>query len=411
MINKKKVALAGVGLYSSFLLPMVAAADVKEVNVYYSVKSELTTEEQEKVIAGTPDKYCHCGSAMVYVYQPKKAGTGDNSKPNNKPGKPVAQKGILPSTGDMVDVLPIVAGSFVAAAVGVYVYRKKGSKGLKNLLAITVVGGSLMSATYADAYSKEGALSKYNTSALVSDKPAPAEIEGYEYVGYFKDESQKVTTKQVTTKVVLEDAQGNVIENDAAKEYFSNAFGKTPFTGDVIYKQFQNLYATELASSMKEGTSSQALDWKPAAIESKTYTMEPVVTTEALTETGEALFNRLKGANATLGINMSTPGTYYKTQLQEFSSYAELETTVRALWYGWGADQKPTSFNFSASADQVITHTTTGSLTYTVEVSRKVIDDCTEEVTYTVKVVGDYELKTDTPTMLVVTPAGTTTDS
>ena len=400
-MNKKKLALAGIGLYSAFLLPMVASADTNEVNVYYTVKDELTADEQGKIVAGTPDKYCHCGSAMVYVYQPVKGTPASPDK--TTPSK----KGILPSTGDAMDVLPVVAGGFMAAAVGVYVYRKKGSKGLKNLLAITVVGGSLMTATYASAYSKEGVLSKYNTKAMVTDKPAPAEIEGYEYVGYFKDESEKATTKQVTTKVVITDAKGNEIANDAT-EYFTNAFGKSPFTGQLVHQQFQTLYAEELASSMKEGTRTQAMDWKAANVESKTYTLDPIVTTEALTETGEELFNRLKGANSTLAINMNTP---YKNQLQEFSSYAELETTVRALSGKLGTDQKPTTFTFRASADQVITHTTTGSLTYTVDVETKINEDCSEEITYKVKVAGDYTLTTDTPTMLVVTTAGSTTDS
>ena len=519
MSRNKRLAMLGIFLWSSLLETVVSAAEVKSVDVRYVTDTELSAAETTKVIKGLPDKYCACGSSLVYVYRKVEVSsdsessstsssesmppsssdetssssnesvppslsdetsssssestppsssdeTGSSSSENSsssnserpktppkdetplesesssniippkttdeppKPPQSMTNTPIsnrtkqLPKTGEILDILPIVSGSFLFAAAGIYLYRRKGSKGLADLLAITVVGGSLMTASYVNAYpSTNGELSSHNTIAQVSDKPAPAEIEGYEYVGYFKDDSTKLTTKEVETSVKLVDQNGNVIQNDETA-YFSNAFGKSPFSGVLIYQKLQMLYP-ELAV----GQVTQALDWNPKTmkLENKTFNLEPVVEKEALTGDEQTLFEKLLATNpAGVPVQVNTNDYVYRSQYQAdnqsvskgviidenlfkeynalfpyyeqivgyfqlysneyvFKSYAEYQAMLHNNAGEYGA----------AKISGNTVYTTTGNLMYTIDqVDVQQVDECGDlKVTYTIKVTGDYEVQ------------------
>lgn len=410
-MNRKKLALAGIALYSSFLLPTVAfAAEKTDVNVYYNVESELTDAEKSSIVYDLPDKYCGCGSSMVYVYKEVKKPTTPTNKdqtppaPNHKSGR------ILPSTGEVLEVLPIVTGSFLMAAAGVYFFRKKGSKGIQNLIAITVIGGGLMTASHVDAYQKEGGLlSKYNSVDKISNKPFPIEIQGYEYVGYFKDSSTKATTKQVTTKVVIQDEKGNEIINSADQSYFSNAFGASPFNGAMIHSTFASLYP-----DVKVGTSQQALDWTPASLEAKSFDLEPVVTKESVEGlSGRALFEKVLEYNGGMPITVYRGwASYTTTDFDKVRTELIKEDFVSGHLY-LTVDQMANSIETYDRTAAEVSHTLTGNLEFSAPViTTNEIDECGDlEVTYTFTVKGDYTIQTKTPDLDIRALRGTTTSS
>ena len=162
-------------------LTSVKAAEIQsqqsaQVKYHYVVESELTDAEKSALIREIP-KYVEDASETYYlVYRPTTQ--GDSS-------------GVLPKTGhsDLWESTFTAMG--LALLVLVVVRGRNGKRYLSSILLVTGMGSILLSPTVLAVTNIE--LAAYNQSlnlGLGDALPAPLKIDGYDYIGYLKNEEQ-----------------------------------------------------------------------------------------------------------------------------------------------------------------------------------------------------------------------------
>ncbi|HFU3946209.1 TPA: ZmpA/ZmpB/ZmpC family metallo-endopeptidase [Streptococcus suis] len=177
--RKLSVGLVSATVASLFFAGSIAAApsvSAQSINYTYVTEQELTDAEKELIIRDLPGLAQATDANYYLVYRPVGASqttTGTNSK-------------ILPKTGALETGAMALAGlSLLVVAVKL---GKKGKKELAGVIILAATGASFLAPTGSALTSH--ILAQFNHAVERSAGqalPAPAEIDGYVYVGYFKD--------------------------------------------------------------------------------------------------------------------------------------------------------------------------------------------------------------------------------
>ncbi|NQP31909.1 YSIRK-type signal peptide-containing protein [Streptococcus suis] len=173
--RKLSIGLVSATLASLFFVTSIATASsvsAQSINYTYVTEEELTDAEKDLIIRDLPGLAQATDSTYYLVYRPV-VSTGSDSK-------------ILPETGVLGNSAMVVAGlSLLVIAVKL---GKKGKKEFAGVIILAATGASFLAPTGSALTSH--ILAQFNHAVERSAGqalPAPAEIEGYVYVGYFKD--------------------------------------------------------------------------------------------------------------------------------------------------------------------------------------------------------------------------------
>ena len=186
--RKLSVGLVSATIGSFFLsgqitgdLTSVKAAEIQSqqsahVKYHYVVESELTEAEKSALIREIPKHVEDASETYYLVYRPTTQ--GDTS-------------GVLPKTGHSGLWESTFTAMGLALLVLVVVRGRNGKRYLSSILLVTGMGSMLLSPTVLAVTNIE--LAAYNQSlnlGLGDALPAPLKIDGYDYIGYLKNEEQ-----------------------------------------------------------------------------------------------------------------------------------------------------------------------------------------------------------------------------
>ncbi|HEL1648369.1 ZmpA/ZmpB/ZmpC family metallo-endopeptidase [Streptococcus suis] len=178
--RKLSIGLVSAAVASLFFASSVAAApsaSAQSINYSYVTEQELTDAEKELIIRDLPGLAQETDANYYLIYRPA-AGTAST------PSTSTSQ--VLPNTGSVETGLLVAGGvSLLLLAVR---FGKKGKKELAGVILLTATGASFFGPTSSALTSQ--ILAQYNHAIEISvgqALPAPAEIDGYVYVGYLKD--------------------------------------------------------------------------------------------------------------------------------------------------------------------------------------------------------------------------------
>ncbi|HFU3941476.1 TPA: ZmpA/ZmpB/ZmpC family metallo-endopeptidase [Streptococcus suis] len=178
--RKLSIGLVSAAVASLFFASSVAAApsaSAQSINYSYVTEQELTDAEKELIIRDLPGLAQETDANYYLIYRPA---TGTASTPSTSTSQ------VLPNTGSVETGLLVAGGvSLLLLAVR---FGKKGKKELAGVILLTATGASFFSPTSSALTSQ--ILAQYNHAIEISvgqALPAPAEIDGYVYVGYLKD--------------------------------------------------------------------------------------------------------------------------------------------------------------------------------------------------------------------------------
>ena len=186
--RKLSVGLVSATIGSFFLngqmagvLTSVKAAEIQsqqsaQVKYHYVVESELTEAEKSALIREIPKHVEDASETYYLVYRPTTQ--GDTS-------------GVLPKTGHSGLWESTFTAMGLALLVLVVVRGRNGKRYLSSILLVTGMGSMLLSPTVLAVTNIE--LAAYNQSlnlGLGDALPVPLKIDGYDYIGYLKNEEQ-----------------------------------------------------------------------------------------------------------------------------------------------------------------------------------------------------------------------------
>ncbi|HEM3544005.1 TPA: G5 domain-containing protein [Streptococcus suis] len=178
--RKLSIGLVSAAVASLFFASSVAAApsaSAQSINYSYVTEQELTDAEKELIIRDLPGLAQETDANYYLIYRPA---TGTASTPSTSTSQ------VLPNTGSVETGLLVAVGvSLLLLAVR---FGKKGKKELAGVILLTATGASFFGPTSSALTSQ--ILAQYNHAIEISAGqalPAPAEIDGYVYVGYLKD--------------------------------------------------------------------------------------------------------------------------------------------------------------------------------------------------------------------------------
>ncbi|WP_074391069.1 ZmpA/ZmpB/ZmpC family metallo-endopeptidase [Streptococcus suis] len=178
--RKLSIGLVSAAVASLFFASSVAAApsaSAQSINYSYVTEQELTDAEKELIIRDLPGLAQETDANYYLIYRPA---TGTASTPSTSSSQ------VLPNTGSVETGLLVAGGvSLLLLAVR---FGKKGKKELTGVILLTATGASFLGPTSSALTSQ--ILAQYNHAIEISAGqalPAPAEIDGYVYVGYLKD--------------------------------------------------------------------------------------------------------------------------------------------------------------------------------------------------------------------------------
>ncbi|HFI0646092.1 TPA: ZmpA/ZmpB/ZmpC family metallo-endopeptidase [Streptococcus suis] len=197
-LRKLSVGLVSATVASLFFASSIAAApsvSAQSINYTYVTEQELTDAEKELIIRDLPGLAQATDANYYLVYRPVGASKAPTVVNTNSQSKFLPKTGVL-ETGAMA-----VAGlSLLVVAVKL---GKKGKKELAGVIILAATGASFLAPTGSALTSH--ILAQFNHAVERSAGqalPAPAEIEGYVYVGYFKDskaENQPAVVNETST--------------------------------------------------------------------------------------------------------------------------------------------------------------------------------------------------------------------
>ncbi|HFR3539296.1 TPA: ZmpA/ZmpB/ZmpC family metallo-endopeptidase [Streptococcus suis] len=179
--RKLSVGLVSATVASLFFAASVAAApsvSAQSINYTYVTEQELTDAEKELIIRDLPGLAQATDANYYLVYRPLEASKVTATNQSNAK--------ILPKTGVLETGAMALAGlSLLVVAIKL---GKKGKKELAGIIILAATGTSFLAPTSSALTSH--ILAQFNHAVERSAGqalPAPAEIDGYVYVGYFKD--------------------------------------------------------------------------------------------------------------------------------------------------------------------------------------------------------------------------------
>ncbi|NQN50283.1 YSIRK-type signal peptide-containing protein [Streptococcus suis] len=179
--RKLSVGLVSATVASLFFAASVAAApsvSAQSINYTYVTEQELTDAEKELIIRDLPGLAQATDANYYLVYRPLEASKVTTTNQSNAK--------ILPKTGVLENGAVALAG--ITLLVVAFKLGKKGKKELAGVIILAATGASFLAPTSSALTSH--ILAQFNHAVERSAGqalPAPAEIDGYVYVGYFKD--------------------------------------------------------------------------------------------------------------------------------------------------------------------------------------------------------------------------------
>ncbi|MCK3942599.1 YSIRK-type signal peptide-containing protein [Streptococcus suis] len=196
-LRKLSVGLVSATVASLFFATSIAAApsvSAQSINYTYVTEQELTDAEKELIIRDLPGLAQATDANYYLVYRPVGA-----SKPSTVVNTN-SRSEILPKTGVMETGVMALAGiSLLVLAIKI---GKKGKKELAGVILLAATGASFLAPTSSALTSHILAQFNHAVERTAGQAlPAPAEIEGYVYVGYFKDSraEEKLSTEAPKT--------------------------------------------------------------------------------------------------------------------------------------------------------------------------------------------------------------------
>ena len=177
--RKLSVGLVSATISSLFFMSVlgsssVEAQETKGVHYKYVTESELSSDEQNKLVYDIPTYVENDDETYYLVYK--------LNSPN--------QLGELPNTGSKNDMKTLVAGASLAA-LGILIFavskKKVKNKTVLHLVLIAGIGNGVLVSAHA---LENNLLLNYNTDyELTSGEklPLPKDISGYTYIGYIKE--------------------------------------------------------------------------------------------------------------------------------------------------------------------------------------------------------------------------------
>ncbi|HEM2803938.1 TPA: G5 domain-containing protein [Streptococcus suis] len=196
--RKLSIGLVSAAVASLFFASSVAAApsaSAQSINYSYVTEQELTDAEKELIIRDLPGLAQETDANYYLIYRPA---TGTTSTPSTSTSQ------VLPNTGSVETGLLVAGGvSLLLLAVR---FGKKGKKELAGFILLTATGASFLGPTSSALTSQ--ILAQYNHAIEISAGqalPAPAEIDGYVYVGYLKDSKaiEQTTSEGIRTETIV----------------------------------------------------------------------------------------------------------------------------------------------------------------------------------------------------------------
>ncbi|NQJ60392.1 YSIRK-type signal peptide-containing protein [Streptococcus suis] len=196
--RKLSIGLVSATVASLFFASSVAAApsaSAQSINYSYVTEQELTDAEKELIIRDLPGLAQETDVNYYLIYRPA---TGTTSTPSTSTSQ------VLPNTGSVETELLVAGGvSLLLLAVR---FGKKGKKELAGVILLTATGASFFGPTSSALTSQ--ILAQYNHAIEISAGqalPAPAEIDGYVYVGYLKDSKaiEQTTSEGIRTETIV----------------------------------------------------------------------------------------------------------------------------------------------------------------------------------------------------------------
>ncbi|WP_105115598.1 ZmpA/ZmpB/ZmpC family metallo-endopeptidase [Streptococcus suis] len=196
--RKLSIGLVSAAVASLFFASSVAAApsaSAQSINYSYVTEQELTDAEKELIIRDLPGLAQETDANYYLIYRPA---TGTASTPSTSTSQ------VLPNTGSVETGLLVAGGvSLLLLAVR---FGKKGKKELAGVILLTATGASFLGPTSSALTSQ--ILAQYNHAIEISAGqalPAPAEIDGYVYVGYLKDSKaiEQTTSEGIRTETIV----------------------------------------------------------------------------------------------------------------------------------------------------------------------------------------------------------------
>ncbi|HEM4140740.1 YSIRK-type signal peptide-containing protein [Streptococcus suis] len=196
--RKLSIGLVSAAVASLFFASSVAAApsaSAQSINYSYVTEQELTDAEKELIIRDLPGLAQETDANYYLIYRPA---TGTASTPSTSTSQ------VLPNTGSVETGLLVAGGvSLLLLAVR---FGKKGKKELAGVILLTATGASFLGPTSSALTSQ--ILAQYNHALEISAGqalPAPAEIDGYVYVGYLKDSKaiEQTTSEGIRTETIV----------------------------------------------------------------------------------------------------------------------------------------------------------------------------------------------------------------
>ncbi|MFM0820018.1 ZmpA/ZmpB/ZmpC family metallo-endopeptidase [Streptococcus suis] len=196
--RKLSIGLVSAAVASLFFASSVAAApsaSAQSINYSYVTEQELTDAEKELIIRDLPGLAQETDANYYLIYRPA---TGTASTPSTSTSQ------VLPNTGSVETGLLVAGGvSLLLLAVR---FGKKGKKELAGVILLTATGASFFGPTSSALTSQ--ILAQYNHAIEISvgqALPAPAEIDGYVYVGYLKDSKaiELTTSEGIRTETIV----------------------------------------------------------------------------------------------------------------------------------------------------------------------------------------------------------------
>ena len=148
-----------------------------QVSYYYVMESELTEAEKSILIRDIPKHVEEISESYYLVYRPKDQKLG---------------YGALPQTGYSEVWESIFAVAGFTFLVLIFARAKSGKRYLSSILLVTGMGSVLLSPTALAVTNLE--LAAYNQSinlGVGESLPKPLQIDGFEYIGYLKNEDKK----------------------------------------------------------------------------------------------------------------------------------------------------------------------------------------------------------------------------
>ena len=185
--RKLSVGLVSATISSLFFMSVlgsssVEAQETKGVHYKYVTESELSSDEQNKLVYDIPTYVENDDETYYLVYK--------LNSPN--------QLGELPNTGSKNDMKTLVAGASLAA-LGILIFavskKKVKNKTVLHLVLIAGIGNGVLVSAHA---LENNLLLNYNTDyELISGEklPLPKDISGYTYIGYIKEEKTTSDSK------------------------------------------------------------------------------------------------------------------------------------------------------------------------------------------------------------------------